>query len=169
MRTSAALSREISENEDHAMIGILIIAHGTFGDSLIQCMTHLLGKRPDGITSLQVTGTDDAHSLLPTAQRMVAAVDEGDGVLIITDIFGSTPSNITSKLLVPGHVEGVAGANVPMLVRAMTYRTRGMEMLLKRVVSGGCEGVFHIEADPILGPQVARSPANEGTPVLSRH
>ena len=151
------------------MIGILIIAHGNFGDSLIQCMTHLLGNKPDGITCLQVSGTDDARSLLPTAQRLVAAVDDGDGVLVITDIFGSTPSNLACKLLVPGHVEGVAGANVPMLVRAMTYRTRGMDVLLKRVVSGGCEGVFHIDADPILGPQVAHSAANEGTPVMSRH
>jgi PTS system ascorbate-specific IIA component len=151
------------------MIGILIIAHGNLGDSLIQCMTHLLGKKPDGITSLQVTGTDDARSLLPTAQRLVAAVDEGEGVLVITDIFGSTPSNIACKLLIPGRVEGVAGANVPMLVRAVTYRTRGMEIMLKRVVSGGCEGVFHIEADPILGPRVAHSAANEGTPVMSRH
>lgn len=151
------------------MIGIFIIAHGNLGDSLIQCMTHLLGKRPDGITSLQVTGTDDARSLLPTAQRLVAAVDEGEGVLVITDIFGSTPSNLACKLLIPGRVEGVAGANVPMLVRAVTYRTRGMEVMLKRVVSGGCEGVFHIEADPILGPRVAHSPANEGTPVMNRH
>lgn len=151
------------------MIGILIIAHGNLGDSLIQCMTHLLGKKPYGITSLQVTGTDDARSLLPTAQRLVAAVDEGEGVLVITDIFGSTPSNLACKLLIPGRVEGVAGANVPMLVRAVTYRTRGMETMLKRVVSGGCEGVFHIEADPILGPRVAHSAANEGTPVMNRH
>ena len=151
------------------MIGILIIAHGNLGDSLIQCMTHLLGKKPEGITSLQVTGTDDARSLLPTAQRLVAAVDEGEGVLVITDIFGSTPSNLACKLLVPGRVEGVAGANVPMLVRAVTYRTRGMETMLKRVVSGGCEGVFHIEADTILGPRVAHSAANEGTPVMNRH
>ena len=151
------------------MIGILIIAHGNLGDSLIQCMTHLLGKKPDGITSLQVTGTDDARSLLPTAQRLVAAVDEGEGVLVITDIFGSTPSNLACKLLIPGRVEGVAGANVPMLLRAVTYRARGMEMMLKRVVSGGCEGVFHIEADPIVGPRVAQSTANEGTPVMNRH
>jgi mannose PTS system EIIA component len=151
------------------MIGILIIAHGNFGDSLIQCMTHLLGRKPEGITSLQVSGTDDARSLLPTAQRLVAAVDEGEGVLVITDIFGSTPSNLSCKLLIPGRVEGVAGANVPMLVRAVTYRTRGMETLLKRVVSGGCEGVFHIEADPILGPQVAHSAANEGAPAMQRH
>lgn len=151
------------------MIGILIIAHGNLGDSLIGCMTHVLGKRPDGIAAMQVAGTDSPRELVPSAQRMVAALDEGDGVLIITDIFGASPSNLACKLLVPGKVEAVAGANVPMLIRAITYRSRGMETLLKRVVSGGCEGVFHIAADPILGPQIAHSAANEGVPALNPH
>lgn len=151
------------------MIGILIIAHGNFGDSLIQCMTHVLGKRPEGIAAMQVAGTDSPRELVPSAQRMVAALDEGEGVLIITDIFGASPANLACKLLVPGRVEAVAGANVPMLVRAMTYRGRGMDTLLKRVVSGGCEGVFHIEADPILGPRVADSAANIGAPAMNRH
>ncbi|HNY46164.1 MAG TPA: PTS fructose transporter subunit IIA, partial [Casimicrobium sp.] len=66
------------------MIGILIIAHGNLGDSLIGCMTHVLGKKPDGIAAIQVAGTDSPRELLPSAQRMVAALDEGDGVLIIT-------------------------------------------------------------------------------------
>ena len=151
------------------MIGILIIAHGNLGDALINCMTHVLGKRPEGIASMQVAGTDSPRELMPSAQRMINALDEGDGVLIITDIFGASPSNLACKMLVPERVEAIAGANVPMLMRAITYRTRGMETLLKRVVSGGCEGVFHIAADPILGPQIAHSAANEGVPALNRH
>lgn len=151
------------------MIGILIIAHGNLGDALIHCMTHVLGKRPEGIAAMQVAGTDSPRDLVPSAQRMVAALDEGEGVLIITDIFGASPSNLACKLLVEGRVEAVAGANVPMLVRAITYRGKGMDTLLKRVVSGGCEGVFHLTADPILGPQVAQSAANEGAPVLKPH
>ena len=59
------------------MIGILIIAHGNFGDSLIQCMTHVLGKKPNGIASIQVTGTDSPRELMPSAQRMVNALDDG--------------------------------------------------------------------------------------------
>ncbi|TAG01652.1 MAG: PTS fructose transporter subunit IIA [Betaproteobacteria bacterium] len=150
------------------MIGVLIIAHGNFGDSLIGCMTHVLGKRPESISSLQVAGTDSPRDLMPAAQRMIDALDDGEGVLIITDIFGATPSNLASKLLVPGRIEAVAGGNVPMLVRAMTYRTKGMDTLLKRVVAGGCEGVFHMEADPITGPCVAKSSANEGAPVMNK-
>jgi len=63
------------------MIGILIIAHGNLGDALINCMTHVLGKRPEGIASMQVAGTDSPRELMPSAQRMINALDEGDGVL----------------------------------------------------------------------------------------
>jgi PTS system IIA component len=152
-----------------AMIGILIIAHGNLGDAMLQCISHVLGKKPEGIATLPVAGDQSPRELLPTAERMVAALDEGEGVLILTDIFGATPANLACKLLVPGRVEAVTGVNVPALVRAVTYRNRDMQTLLKRVVSGGCQGVFHIEADPILGPCVAQSAANEGAPAHNRH
>ncbi len=151
------------------MIGVLIIAHGNFGDALIQCVTHVLGKKPDAIAALPVAGDQSPRDLLPCAQRMIDALDQGDGVLVLTDLFGATPANLACKLLVPGRVEGVSGVNVPALVRAITYRNRDMETLLKRVVSGGCEGVFQMHADPIVGPCVARSAANEGAPACTHH
>jgi mannose PTS system EIIA component len=78
----------------------------------------------------------------------VAQLDTGDGVLIFSDIFGATPCNLACKLLVPGHIEGIAGVNLPMLIRALTYRTRNLETMMKKAVSGGCDGVLHIEVDP---------------------
>jgi mannose PTS system EIIA component len=151
------------------MIGVLIIAHGNLGDALIGCMTHVLGRRPEAVASLSVAANDSPRDLIPVAKTMIESLDDGDGVLIITDIFGASPANLAAKMICTGHVEAVTGGNVPMLVRAMTYRTKGMETLLKRVVAGGCEGVFHIEADPIIGPCVAKSQANEGAPALTRH
>jgi mannose PTS system EIIA component len=70
-------------------------------------------------------------------------------VLIFTDIFGATPSNLAHKLIVPGRVDGIAGVNLPMLVRAFTYRSKGMDTMTKKAISGGCEGVMHIEVDPV--------------------
>ena len=64
----------------------------------------------------------------------------------------TTPSNLAGKLLKAGRVEGITGVNLPMLVRAFTYRTRGMEMLVKKAISGGCEGVLHVELDPVYAP-----------------
>jgi len=72
----------------------------------------------------------------------------GDGVLVFSDIYGATPCNLTSKLVEPGRVEAVAGVNLPMLVRAFTYRAKGMDTMIKKAVSGGCEGVLRLEVDP---------------------
>ncbi|MDX5363148.1 MAG: PTS fructose transporter subunit IIA [Pseudazoarcus pumilus] len=127
------------------MIGLFLITHGTLGESLIQCVSHVLNKRPTQIVQLGVSGQDDPLDLLPVARRMLDWVDSGDGVLVLTDIFGATPSNIASKLLEPGRVEGIAGVNLPMLLRALTYRERDMNTLIQRAVSGGCDGVLHIK------------------------
>ena len=126
------------------MIGILIIAHGTLGESLIHCASHVLNKRPPRLRQLGVTAQDDPLLLLPQARALVKELDNGSGVLILSDMYGGSPSNIAAKLLVPGRVEGVAGVNLPMLIRALTYRERPRAMLVTKAVSGGCEGVLRI-------------------------
>jgi PTS system ascorbate-specific IIA component len=136
------------EKSDHDMIGVLIIAHGSLGESLANAVTHVLGTRPPQFEVLSVASTDDPTLLLPAACALVARLDTGDGVLVFSDIYGATPCNLACKLLQRGRVEGIAGVNLPMLVRAFTYRTRGMETLLKKAVSGGCEGVLHVDAGP---------------------
>ena len=127
------------------MIGLFLITHGTLGESLIQCVSHVLNKRPPQIVQLGVSGQDDPLDLLPAARHMLQWVDSGDGVLVLTDIFGATPSNVASKLLEPGRVEGIAGVNLPMLLRALTYRERDMNTLVQRAIGGGCDGVLHIK------------------------
>ncbi len=131
------------------MIGILIVAHDKLGDSLIGAVTHVLGGRPPQFESLGVTASDDPLALLPKARELVKSLDSGDGVLVFSDIYGATPCNLVGKLLVPGRIEGVAGVNLPMLVRAFTYRAKGMDMMIKKAISGGCDGVLHVEGDSI--------------------
>jgi PTS system ascorbate-specific IIA component len=75
---------------------------------------------------------------------MLMAVDSGKGVLVLTDIFGASPANLALKLLEPGRVEGLTGVNLPMLLRALTYRDRDMETLLMRARDGGRDGVFNM-------------------------
>jgi PTS system ascorbate-specific IIA component len=123
------------------MIGLLLITHSTYGESLIQCACHVLNRRPPQIAQLGVSGQDDPLDLLPLAEQLLAAVDAGDGVLVLTDIFGATPANIAVKLLKPGRVEGIAGLNLPMLLRALTYREKDMETLVTKAVAGGRDGV----------------------------
>ena len=127
------------------MIGILLITHGTYGESLIQNVCHVLNKHPSLIGQFGVAAQDDPLDVLPMAQLLLQEIDEGDGVLLMTDILGATPSNLALKLLVPGRVEGVAGVNLPMLLRALTYRQNGMEILLQKAISGGRDGVITMQ------------------------
>jgi PTS system ascorbate-specific IIA component len=131
------------------MIGILIIAHDSLGESLARAVTHVLGSRPLQFEVLSVASSDDPVTLLPAARELIKRLDTGKGVMIFSDIYGATPSNLAGKLLKPGRVEGIAGVNLPMLVRAFTYRSRDLETMIKKAVTGGCEGVLHMNADPI--------------------
>ena len=131
------------------MIGVLIIAHDTLPDSLVKAVTHVLGSRPSQLETLSVAATDDPLDLMPAARERLRALDTGDGVLVFADIYGATPCNLAGKLQVPGHVELIAGVNLPMLVRAFTYRAKGMETMITKAVSGGRDGVLHIELDPV--------------------
>jgi len=131
------------------MIGILIVAHDRLGESLVEAVTHVLGGRPPQFDVFPVAATDDPLALLPKARDAVAALDTGEGVAVLSDIYGATPCNLAAKLASAGHVEVIAGVSLPMLVRAFTYRTRGMETFVKKAVSGGCEGVLHVEPDSI--------------------
>lgn len=125
------------------MIGILIIAHGSLGESLIHCASHVMGKRPDALKHLGVGTHDDPAQLLPQAQQLIKELDQGDGVLILSDIYGATPCNLVNELVVAGRVEGVAGVNLPMLVRTLTYRNGNLRVLVDKALSGGREGVIH--------------------------
>jgi len=130
------------------MIGVLVIGHDALPESLVQAASHVLGARPAQLETLSVRSKDDPLDLLPRARDAVERLDTGDGVLVFSDIFGATPCNLVCKLVRPGRVEAVAGVNLPMLVRAFTYRARGMDTMIKKAVSGGCEGVMHLEVDP---------------------
>ncbi len=126
------------------MIGILIVAHGTLGESLIHCASHVMGSRPPNLMQLSVTVHDDPVTILTQARELVNQLDTGDGVLIFNDIYGATPCNIICHLLDPGTVEGIAGVNLPMLVRALTYREEPLAKLTEKALSGGHEGIINI-------------------------
>jgi PTS system ascorbate-specific IIA component len=126
------------------MIGILIIAHGNLGDSLLHCANHVFGTPPTQLRQLGVTVNDDPNRLMPLVRELIQELDDGSGVLVLTDIYGATPSNLTCRLIEPGKVECVAGVNLPMLVRALTYRNEPLEIVAEKAISGGREGVVHV-------------------------
>ena len=128
------------------MVGLLIVSHGAFGESLIHSASHVLGKRPGYLRQLGVTVHDDPDALLPVAEDLIRFLDQGAGVLVLTDVFGATPSNIASRLLKRGRVEGLAGVNLPMLIRALSYRNEPLATVREKAQAGACEGVVRMEA-----------------------
>jgi PTS system mannose-specific IIA component len=129
------------------MIGMLIVSHGAFGEALIRCASHVLGERPLRVHQVGVTVHDDPDAMLVQAQELVRQLDDGDGVLVFTDILGATPSNIASRLLRPGRIEGVSGVSLPMLIRALTYRNEPLAAVVDKATSAARECTVHIECN----------------------
>ena len=132
------------------MIGFLIVAHGTLGESLIHCASHVMGKRPLYLRQLGVTVHDDPDAILPQGRDIIRFLDQGDGVLVMTDIFGATPSNVACQLLRAGRVEGVSGVNLPMLIRALTYRDLPLSEAIVKTLEGGREGIINMPVEGCL-------------------
>ena len=123
------------------MIGILILSHGAFGESLIHSASHVLGKRPLYLRQIGITVHDDPDTMVAVGEDLIRFLDQGAGVLVMSDIYGATPSNIAARLLKPGHVEGIAGVNLPMLIKALSYREQPLAIALAKAMSGGAGGI----------------------------
>lgn len=129
------------------MVGILLITHNGLGDSLIDCVRHVLGSVPPHLKALSVLASDEPAQKEQQARALIAELDEGQGVLLLSDVFGATPSNIARRLCQPGRVEGVAGVNLPMLLRVTSYNNKPLDELVQRALDGGKECIVTIESE----------------------
>jgi PTS system mannose-specific IIA component len=124
------------------MIGILILAQEAIGAGLVDSATHILGRRPP---RLEVLAVDDAHcspeELTAQIRGALTRLDEGDGTLILADIFGASHTNTACHLVTKGRVELVSGVNLPMLVRVLNHRSLRLAQLVGKATSGGSEGI----------------------------
>lgn len=122
--------------------GLLIITHNDVGRVLLDTAIGMLGVQPIPVALLGVTPDQDPDALLDRAHQLARDIDSGDGVLVLTDLFGSTPSNIATALQREHRVIVVAGLNIPMMLRVMNYPTLGLEELAEKALSGGRDGVM---------------------------
>ncbi len=129
------------------MVGVLIVSHGAIGRSILESARHILNAAPLQVATLGVSRDDDPDDLVLRARRMIKDLDAGEGVLILTDLFGATPGNVVSRLLDDGRVEGVSGVSLPMLLRVLSARNGSLKSAVARAISGGAEGVVHMNTD----------------------
>jgi len=132
------------------MIGVLIVTHGEIGTALLASAAQILGEAPAQVATLSVWRQDDPDDLVLRGRELLEQIDAGDGALVLTDIFGATPGNVVSRLLDDGHVEGVSGVSLPMLLRVLTSRNGSISAAVQRAISGGAEGVVHMNSDRCL-------------------
>ena len=132
------------------MIGVLIVTHGEIGRALLDSASQILGEAQRQSATLSVWRQDDPDDLVLRARELLERIDAGDGVLVLTDIFGATPGNAVSRLLHDGRVEGVSGVSLPMLLRVLTARNGSLSSAVQRALSGGAEGVLHMNSDRCL-------------------
>jgi mannose PTS system EIIA component len=126
-------------------VGILLVTHGKLGHHLLGTMTEMIGPLPLQADVLEVRRVQDPNVLLRQGTRTIGRLDQGQGVLILTDAFGSTPSNIASRLHVEGRTVVVAGMNLPMLVKIFNYPALDLPGLAAAAVEGGQRGVMVCE------------------------
>ena len=106
------------------MIGILVITHKSLGDALIEAAEFIIGSRPDDLEAISIDITENPEKLRKKISEGIKHVKKQHGVLILTDMFGGTPSNLSYSFLEEGQVEVLSGVNLPILIKALNSRTK---------------------------------------------
>ncbi len=123
-------------------VGLLIVTHDQIGETLLRTATRMLNEIPLRIKVLSVSLDANPEALLEQAYIQTERLDDGDGVLVLTDMYGSTPSNIACGLTNPGQIHVISGINLPMLIRTLNYASLDLEAMTEKAISGGKEGIF---------------------------
>lgn len=126
-------------------VGILLVTHGRLGRYLLDTMTDMIETLPLAADVLEVRRVQDPDVMLRQGKRMIERLDSGAGVLILTDAYGSTPSNIAARLYEPSKTRVLAGVNLPMLVRIFNYPQQPLEEMAKSAIEAGQRGIMNCD------------------------
>ncbi|RZI44999.1 PTS fructose transporter subunit IIA [Herbaspirillum sp. HC18] len=134
------------------MVGILLLTHAPLGNAFMEAATHVFRARPERMEAIDVRADQDTTEVHRIARDAIARLDDGSGVLVITDVMGGTPSNCTLRLSDPGRIEVIAGISLPMLLRALTYRNDTIDVVVEMALAGGQGGAVRVDNRVRLSP-----------------
>lgn len=124
-------------------VGVLLMTHEAMGAALVGAARHVLGKLPLDLDVIEVEASADPDSTLSEAARQARGLDKGEGVLVLTDLYGATPCNVARRLPALGlNMHCVSGLNLPMLLRVLNYPEQSLDELAQTAASGGRGGIF---------------------------
>ncbi len=119
------------------MIGMVLVTHGRLAEEFVSAMEHVVGPQKQ-ITSICIGPDDDMENRRGDIERAAKSVDDGDGVVLLTDMFGGTPSNLAISLMGKPNIEVIAGINLPMLIKLATLRkTAGLTQAVDAAADAG--------------------------------
>lgn len=127
------------------MVGILLLTHAPLGQAFLAAVTHVFRTPPERLEAIDVNADQDTGEVEHLARDAIARLDDGAGVLVITDVMGGTPSNCTLGLCGVESVRVIAGISLPMLLRAMTYRDDTLDVTVEMALAGGQGGAVRID------------------------
>jgi mannose PTS system EIIA component len=135
------------------MIGLVLVTHGRLATEFVVAMEHVVGPQR-AIETICIGPDDDMEGRRADIARAIADVDGGRGVIVLTDLFGGTPSNLAISLMQPGQIEVIAGINLPMLIRLEgARRTMGVRDAVAAAREAGRKYIS--VASEVLGEQAA--------------
>jgi mannose PTS system EIIA component len=145
------------------MIGILIVSHEPLGTALLHCTRHIFGHLPVQLAALDVVPDEDPDRARQAAADLLARINDGSGVIVLTDLYGATPSRIAERLAEPGRVAVIAGVNLPLLVKALTYRRGPLEEIVATLLAGVRETIAR------MGDNASEAPGQDPQDGQHRH
>ena len=126
-------------------VGVLLITHDDIGTSLLDSLQKMwVSELPLPIKSLPIRHDSDPLTFCYHAENVYDSLNQGQGVLVLTDLFGATPCNIACSLINTHRIRIVSGVNFPMLVKIMNYPAADLDTLANKALSGGCQGIFDV-------------------------
>ena len=131
------------------MNGIFIIAHAPLASALRQCVLHVFPDNPAGVVALDVQPNLPPEETLAQARALFTQMGT-PSALVLSDVFGATPCNVAQKLVDGVHSKLIAGINLPMLLRSVSYRHEPLDAMVVRALAGGTQGVMQVA---ITAPQ----------------
>lgn len=134
------------------MVGILLLTHAPLGSAFIEAASHVFRGRPERLEAIDVIADQNIDQVNHLAREAVKRLDDGAGVLVMTDILGGTPSNCCRQLGEPDRVATIAGISMPMLLRAITYRHDTLDVVVEMALAGGQNGALRVDSRVRLSP-----------------
>lgn len=127
------------------MIGILILAHAPLASAFVTAVRHVYKAIPEHLEAIDMQPDQDPEEVIQLSKQAIARLNLGDGVLVLTDIFGGTPANCSQKLDALDHVAVLAGLSMPMLLRALTYRNDSLDVVFEMAQAGAHNGAIRVD------------------------